>query len=224
MEERHRDAANRPLTSGALPDYNGVAWDDGVGVGRIARVGIVVMSSLIVWLLILTGVVVTVTDQRYHRIPNVVTLPMIVVGWVANALPEEYGVGACDWKVGVYGSLLGFGILFAPFALNVVKAGDVKYLAGVGALGGPMVALFTFLYGSLAHGLVCLIVLARRGETAAAFENIGFYFRNSLLARRVVDFSSRSQGQAPYALGLVVGLFATLAFVWRTGAVFPLWA
>ncbi|NUQ01586.1 MAG: prepilin peptidase [Armatimonadetes bacterium] len=178
----------------------------------------------ILTILMVTAVVVTVTDLRVNKIPNLVTFPMILAGLVMNALPHELGVAAGDWRVGLYGFLAGLGILFLPFALNLVKAGDVKYLAGVGALGGPALALFTFLYGSIVHGLVCLVVLRRRGEVNEAFENIGYYFRNSFLALRAVDFSARSQGQVPYALGLALGLATALVFWWTTGAVFPLWA
>jgi len=183
--------------------------------------------ALTPWLggvLLVSGVIVTITDLRSRRIPNVVTFPMILLGVAANALPAAYQVGAGSWTVGVYGTAVGLGILFVPFALNLVKAGDVKYLAGVGALGGPMVALFAFLYGSLVHGLVCLVVLRRRQEVHAAFENIGYYFRNSLLAWRAMDFEAKSQGQVPYALGLALGVFTTVTFVWTTGSVFPLWA
>lgn len=182
-----------------------------------------VITPAVGWMLLFTGVVVTVTDLRERRIPNAVTLPMVVVGCVLNAMPAEWGIAAGDWKVGVYGTALGLGILFPPFAMNLVKAGDVKYLAAVGALGGPLVALFTFLYGSIVHGLVCLAVLARRGEVNAAFENIGFYLRNSMMARKAVDFTARSQGQVPYALGLALGLAMVVVFVWTRGTVFPLW-
>lgn len=183
-----------------------------------------VITPLVAALLIGTGVVVTVTDLKWHKIYNAVTFPMIVGGLLLNALPAGWGVAAGDWRVGVYGFLTGFVILFGPFALGLVKAGDVKYLAGVGALGGPAVALFTFLYGSIVHGLVCLVVLRRRGEVDAAFENIGYYFRNSLLAFRPVDFAARSQGQVPYALGLALGLLGALICRWTCGSVFWAWA
>lgn len=184
----------------------------------------VVVTPLIAAVLVVTGLVVTITDLRWRRIPNVVTFPMIVGGLVLNCLPADWQVATGDWKVGAYGLLVGLGLLFLPFALDLLKAGDVKYLAGVGALAGPLVAVFTFLYGSLVHGAVCLVVLMKRGETNAAFENLGYYFRNSLLARKPVDFAARSQGQVPYALGLAAGLLITLSFVWTKGTVFPLWA
>lgn len=181
------------------------------------------ITPLMGGLLIVTGLIVTITDLRVNKIHNVVTFPMIGFGLVLNSLPGEQ-LAAGDWKVGVYGFLVGLGILFLPFALDLVKAGDVKYLAGVGAMGGPALALFCFLYGSIVHGLVCLVVLARRGEVNQAFENIGYYFKNSFLAQRAVDFSARSQGQVPYGLGLALGLVIALVFHWSTGSVFPLWA
>lgn len=175
-------------------------------------------------LLISTGVIVTVTDLRRNKIYNVVTFPMILVGIIINGLPERYGMGAGDWKVGVFGMLAGLGILFLPFALDLVKAGDVKYLAGVGALGGPWLAVFTFLYGSIVHGLICLVMLRRRGELSAALENIGYYFKNSFLALRAVDYSARSQGKVPFALGLFLGLLVALGCQWTLGNVFWAWA
>ena len=175
-------------------------------------------------LLIGTGLVVTVTDLRLNKIYNVVTFPMIVVGLLLNALPADYGVAAGDWTVGAYGLVVGLGILFLPFALDLVKAGDVKYLAGVGALGGPWLAVFTFLYGSIVHGVICLVVLRKRGELNAALENIGYYFKNSFLALRAVDYSARSQGKVPYALGLFLGLLVALGCQWTMGNVFWAWA
>jgi Flp pilus assembly protein protease CpaA len=148
---------------------------------------------------------------------------MIALGVLANALPKGWGVAAGDWRVGVYGLLVGFGILWLPFWLNHIKAGDVKYLAGVGALGGPWVVLFTFLYGSLVHGVFCLAILGRRGEVRAAFSNIGHFFGNSVLAMRPVDFAAQSQGHVPYALSLAVGLTACVVLARTTGNVFPGW-
>ncbi len=174
-------------------------------------------------LLLVAGVSLTVTDLRSGRIPNAVTLPMMVIGLVLHALPAGWGLGSGDPMVAVVGWAVGLGILIIPFALNLIKAGDVKYLAAIGAVGGAPVALFAFLYGSLAHGLLCWLVLRRRGEVDAAFENIGFWLRNSLLARRAVDFTARSQGTVPYALGLALGCVAVLVSLSACGSVFWLW-
>lgn len=175
-------------------------------------------------LLVACGVGLSITDLRTGRIPNVVTFPMIVVGLLLHALPVSWGLGTGDPWVALLGAAVGFGILFVPFALGLIKAGDVKYLTGIGALGGPWVALFAFLYGSLAHGALCLAVLGRRGETNAAFDNLGYYFRNTVLARRPVDFAARTQGTVPYALGLALGTLAVLVSKWSCGSVFWLWA
>ena len=185
--------------------------------------GEVTLTPLVKVLLLVTGVVVSITDLRCRKIHNVVTFPMMLVGLALNAAPRDLRLAAGDWHVGAYGFAVGFGLMFVPFALGMLKAGDVKYVAGVGALGGPWVALFTFLYGSLAHGVLCLGVLLRRGETREAFRNIGYYFSRSVLVMKPVDFEARTQGHVPFAFSLALGLVATLACVARIGNVFPLW-
>lgn len=185
------------------------------------QIAVTPMSGVV---LVACGVWLSLCDLRTGRIPNAVTIPMILGGLVLHALPASWGLGTGELTTALLGAAVGFAILFLPFALGLIKAGDVKYLTGIGALGGPWIALFAFLYGSLAHGAFCLAVLARRGETNAAFENIGYYFRNSLLARKPVDFTARSQGTLPYALGLAVGTVVALACKWSCGSVFWLWA
>ncbi len=148
----------------------------------------------------------------------------IADGYNAFQVGSRLAGRACGVGPGVYGFLTGLGILFLPFALDLVKAGDVKYLAGVGALGGPWLAVFTFLYGSIVHGVICLVVLRKRGELGAALENIGYYFKNSFLALRAVDYAARSQGKVPYALGLFLGLLVALGCQWTMGNVFWAWA
>lgn len=185
--------------------------------------GEVSLTPLVNALLLITGVIVSVTDLARRKIYNVVTFPMILVGLALNAWPSAGRVAAGDWHVGVFGFVVGFGILFLPFAVGMLKAGDVKYLAGVGAIGGPWVALFTFLYGSVAHGVLCLAVLARRGEVKVAFSNIGYWFSRSALLRKPADFEARTQGKVPFALSLAVGVAATLLSVQRCGNVFWRW-
>jgi len=183
--------------------------------------------SLTPWVaagLILSGIVVTITDLRERRIYNKVTFPLMLIGVSVNALPVGWRVAAGDPRVGIYGFLVGLGVLFPAFAINMIKAGDVKYLAGVGALGGPWVALFTFLYGSLAHGLISLVILARRGEVKAAFSNIGYWFSRSAMTMKPADFEARTQGQLPYAASLAVGLTVSVGIGLAQGNVFPPWA
>ncbi|MBI5834799.1 MAG: prepilin peptidase [Armatimonadetes bacterium] len=186
--------------------------------------GAVALTPWVAAGLILTGIMVTVTDLRERRIYNKVTFPMILAGLVVNALPVAWGVAAGDYRIGLYGFAVGLGVLLPAFAINMIKAGDVKYLAGVGALGGPWVALFTFLYGSLAHGALSLVVLARRGEVKAAFTNIGYWFSRTALTMKPADFEARTQGQLPYAASLALGLVVSVGIGLTRGNVFPPWA
>jgi prepilin peptidase CpaA len=64
-------------------------------------------------------------------------------------------------------------VLFLPlFALGGMGAGDVKLLAAFGAWLGPMGALWTALWASLAGGVFALVVAAWRGYLADALRNV----------------------------------------------------
>ncbi len=101
-------------------------------------------------------------DLRWRKIPNWLTLGAAVAGLglrtAAAGLP-----GA--WE-SLAGWLLGCLLLFLPFALRGMGAGDVKLLAATGALGGPAFVFWTFIYGALCGGVMALAALARRGGVA----------------------------------------------------------
>lgn len=99
-------------------------------------------------------------DLRSRRIPNVLTLPGILLG-VAFLAWETGWAGV--WT-GFAGALAGAGLLFLPFALGGLGAGDVKLMAVVGAFGGPALAFRAFLGAALAGGLASAVALARAGR------------------------------------------------------------
>lgn len=86
-----------------------------------------------------------VTDSRTGKIPNLLTFPLMIAGLLLNG-----------WWFGLSGagySLLALfmGIAFyLPLAMvGAFGMGDVKLMAGIGALGGVRFVIGTFLYTSI---------------------------------------------------------------------------
>jgi prepilin peptidase CpaA len=102
-------------------------------------------------------------DLRTKKIPNWLTFPAILLGLSLNVALG----GALGLRDSLLGMATGVALLFAPFALGGMGAGDVKMLAAVGAFTNPSFVFRTFLYGSVAGGLIALAVIVLRPKAGA---------------------------------------------------------
>jgi leader peptidase (prepilin peptidase) / N-methyltransferase len=104
-------------------------------------------------------------DLEHHLLPDVITLPGIVVGLVASVLLPPGIVGA------LLGMLIGGGVLWAIgeayfrySGQEGMGGGDVKMLAMIGAFLGWKLVLVTLVLSSVAGSLIGVIVIAlKRG-------------------------------------------------------------
>jgi leader peptidase (prepilin peptidase) / N-methyltransferase len=115
-------------------------------------------------------VVLFAIDLRHHLLPNVITVPGIVIGFLLSLfLPP-------GWKASLIGLIAGGGVLFAIaegyYRLRGVEGlgmGDVKMLSMIGAFLGWKLMLVTLILGSFAGSVigVGVIALGRGGMKAA---------------------------------------------------------
>lgn len=97
-------------------------------------------------------------DWKERRVPNRLAMAGILLG-LALALVSR---GLRGLGESLLGLLAGGAILFVPFALRWMGAGDVKLLAAIGAILGPKGAVYSILYGAIVGGIISAVVLARR--------------------------------------------------------------
>ncbi len=110
-------------------------------------------------------IVVSFIDLDHQIIPDVISLPGIVIGLVLSAI--GYGPGLFDSAVGI---LVGGGLLYAVavgyHALTGregMGGGDIKLLAMIGAFLGWKNALVTLVLGSLGGALIGILLILLRG-------------------------------------------------------------
>ena len=108
-------------------------------------------------------IVLFAIDLEHQILPNVITLPGIVVGFVCSVfLPPGPVMSLAGIALG--GGLL-WGIAEGWFRLRKVEAmgfGDVKMLAMVGAFLGVKLVILTFVLSSLIGGVVAAVLVATR--------------------------------------------------------------
>jgi leader peptidase (prepilin peptidase)/N-methyltransferase len=110
-------------------------------------------------------IVLFAIDLEHHLLPNLITLPGIVVGF---ALSFVSGPGWVDSLIGI---LVGGGVLYAIAEIYYrvrdeegLGMGDVKMLAMIGAFVGWKLTLVTLMMASFAGSMIGLgLILMQRG-------------------------------------------------------------
>jgi leader peptidase (prepilin peptidase)/N-methyltransferase len=125
--------------------------------------GVLLMSRLVFGCAL---IVLFAIDLEHHLLPNVITVPGIVVGFAVSFFTEP------GWQASLIGIAVGGGVLFliaeAYYRVRREEGlgmGDVKMLAMIGAFLGwklTLVALFLASVGGSVIGL--LLIATRRGD------------------------------------------------------------
>jgi prepilin peptidase CpaA len=114
-----------------------------------------------IWLVTVTLVVAAVIDGLKLKVPNWLTFPMIVSGWVYSAVLSGY-----PWWEGLLYSLLGTAVglllLLPAYAIGGMGAGDVKLMAGIGAWVWSGVTIYAFAFSALAGGVIAVFMVLSR--------------------------------------------------------------
>jgi prepilin peptidase CpaA len=200
-------AINSPMSE-VRPAF--IAWSTAFGLG-LFLIGAGLMSStplpVFGWAAAFLFFAVA-SDMRFHRIPNLLTLPALLV-----ALLVSPSVGATSGLFeAAMGAALGFALLIGPYALGGMGAGDVKALMVLGAWIGPEATLGAAAWAVIAGGAFALIMLALRGELDPFARRWGRTLFNTLTSRRFAyeppAAGSLASGGIPFAAAIAVGLAA----------------
>lgn len=116
--------------------------------------GIALLATILLTVVVLA---LAFTDLRERRIPNVIVFPAALIGLFLNALKGWQGL----W-FGCKGLAFGFVLLFIPYLFRAMGAGDVKFLAAIGAFVGGVEVLRVLLLALLAYPPLALIFLIRQ--------------------------------------------------------------
>jgi prepilin peptidase CpaA len=159
---------------------------------------------------VVIGVTACVTDVRWRKVPNWLTLGAVLAGLMAHAVaPGGQGLAAAT-----VGLAVGLAVFFPFFALGGMGGGDVKLMAALGCWVGWSAIIWTSLYAAVAGGVVGLAVALAHGYLRQAFSNIGGLFLFwSVQGVRPMPALTLEHGRGPrlpYALPIFMGLVAAL--------------
>ena len=116
-----------------------------------------------IWFVTVTLIVAAVIDGIKLKVPNLITFPMILSGWIYSATLSPWA----GWEGLMYsliGTAVGLALLLPAYAIGGMGAGDVKLLAGVGAWVWGTATLYAFAVSAIVGGVIAvLMVVVGRG-------------------------------------------------------------
>jgi len=132
-------------------------------------------------------IVLFAIDLEHHLLPNVITLPGIIVGVLFSLVTEP------GWRNSVIGVLVGGGVLWgvaeAYYRVRHEEGlgmGDVKMLAMIGAFVGWQLTLVTLMMASFAGSIIGLgVIAAQRGNMKYALPFGTFLAMGAALAATI---------------------------------------
>ena len=168
-----------------------------------------VLADLVLFIVIL---ICLITDLRERKIYNKVVFPAATAGIILNTASQ----GLPGLWISIGGLITGVLIFIVPFAMGGLGAGDVKLLGAVGALKGPLFALYTALGTALIGGVIALLVLLWQSRLLSTLKRLGAAVgvlvggggKTALLFIDRTPYSSL----IPYGLAIFLGTIAAYWF------------
>ena len=105
-----------------------------------------------VWLVTVVLILAAVIDGWKLKVPNWITFPMIISGWIYSAV--FFGWPGLGWSM--VGTAVGLALLMPAYAIGGMGAGDVKLLAGVGAWVWGTVTFYAFCFSAIIGGVIAM--------------------------------------------------------------------
>lgn len=149
--------------------------------------------------------VASIYDWRFRRVPNWLTLSMMLAGLFLQTFFD----GPDGFKNSILGLFLGILLLYIPFLLGGVGGGDVKLLGALGAFLGPFSLVHVFLASAVIGGIFSLIEMARKKVWRQTCESLKHRLLYLALQQKFASESevafSKNPVSIPYAITMALG-------------------
>ncbi len=158
----------------------------------------------------LCAIIGGVIDARSSRIPNWLTYTAFGLAMATRAI---WG-GWPALKQGLWGALLGGGVLFLFFLVRGMGAGDVKLMAAVSAWAGFHGAVEVLIASAFAGGGLALLYMVFYKRVVSTIRNLGallkFHLTSGIRPHPELSIQNTAAIRLPYGLAIAIGTIYVL--------------
>lgn len=164
-------------------------------------------------ILLITILLALIFDLKERRIPNLlIILGLISAGAYHGFTAKTAGLIFCG-----QGLLAGILLLFIPFIMGGMGAGDVKLLGVIGALKGYLFAISTFLWMAIWGGIIAILLLIYQRKLRGTFSRLGRGLVLTAIGAMPLSQAISKQEFSlyyPYALAIALGVLSSYVKAW----------
>lgn len=167
-----------------------------------------------IWLLAVVLVVAAVIDGWKLKVPNWITFPLVISGWVYST--AYFGWPGLVWSL--VGTAVGLALLMPAYAIGGMGAGDVKLLAGVGAWVWGTVTFYAFCFSAIVGGVIALAMILYSRQWRKHKSQLGSILTEILVVRNPDQLATlaaerkSSMMLLPYGIPIAIG--SITYFIW----------
>jgi prepilin peptidase CpaA len=178
----------------------------------------------------LAMIVAAVIDWWKFKVPNWLTFPLILSGWLLGLIHTFgllEGTGAGGIGSALAGTFLAASLLLPVYAIGGMGAGDVKMTMGFGSWVGAFygiagnalwIIFYAFCAGTIVGGVIALGMIVVRGQyrrnAGHVKEIVGDFFTSNL--GELADKANRRRPRwhrLPYGIPLCIGFVGYLLYL-----------
>lgn len=161
------------------------------------------------WAVSVTLVVAAVIDGLYLKVPNRITYPLIVAGWIYSTAVG--GLPGLGWSLAA--TFFGLALLFGLHLIGGMGAGDVKLLAGIAAFVHIEHTWHIFIATTIVGAVMAMIQIALSGDWQKHWFQAHEILREIWTVRNADKLYEISQERKPRMRLLPYGIPMTVAAI-----------
>jgi prepilin peptidase CpaA len=181
---------------------------------HLVGLGAAVAENWPAWVVACFLVAGAVIDCVDLKVPNWLTFPMILGGWLYSGI--AMGWAGLAWSL--FGTAVGLALLLPAYAVGGMGAGDVKLLAGVGAWMHGRHTFYAFCVSAIVGAVLAILLVLRSGAWRKHANQLWMIGCEVLTIRNPRELSAiaaeRRSSMLLLPYGIPIALGAIAYFAW----------